>query len=444
MPTAKALSAIAAGCLISFTLYTFVAHHGDGPDPQSLFWTGYATFVLAGLLIFQAIPLALRQPALLVLTAVFAAVAFPPAMVWACLLHVGAMAVILRVFTRAPGMRLVVFVLWMAAFNVIVPHHVLGLRAALCSARGSQYVLATTLLKLSWRSVFCYYEVASGLVAEVELPALTTYLVGLPFLGGQTIALSYRHFVEASAQTRLDAEASLFRGLKTLAACGALMAILLVADSLTALFPGPVAAPGLGNVSAFTLRWFVQYYAWRVCTEQGTVAVCRLFGYNIRDDFSPTVLLSRNHMEFWRGWNALWREFMVAWIYYPLACRLGRRFGPQTPWVIALAGFATCLADVVFDFFPRLLFFAHELAPTMLRSCLYAVANHVVWGVLVGVNLYAYAARPARRRSMPWLVPIQIAFTVLTVVLLQAFKKDPALGQAIWSAIMSTCGCGGR
>jgi len=168
------------------------------------------------------------------------------------------------------------------------------------------------------------------------------------------------------------------------------------------------------STGALWLEMSLQYvtlYLGLMATHQMGVGVCRLFGYNVNDDYrSP--LLAQNLVDHWRRWNCLWRDALTSAVYYPMALWLSRSYRLESVSIHFISGWTTFMVSGVFHILPVVLFFVPSFfADTPERG---AVSSRAVrelsaifvpafllyfcsMGILVGAGL----ALEARRRCRP-------------------------------------------
>lgn len=372
--------------------------------------------------VYVVLPTRWRPSVFISVSIAFSAAVFSPVLTLLLLTNV----LVLYVCLRGRSIGLAFFIFWTVCFYVAVPAYVLHLTHAFFL---ESYAWDVVLDFLFWstfkRSIFCYWEVWTGTVKNFSFPSLVLYMMGLPFLGPDGAEPSFRHFMDCASDSGPEFLASLRSGIITSFYCTACYFLWLYL---------PYQALQWG-VTPFTARpsdlliaiavWFLCFYFRRVASEQGSVGLCRLFGYRMRDNFAPTVLLSKNPADFWRGWNALWREFLVSAFYYPTVLWLGRRFHKQSPWMIAVGGLVTFAGAALFDIFPVVFVHFFSLTPLLMFAILRGIVSQLIWGVVVSTNLYFAARNPRRKRPVGWTVPFRVAFTLTIVLLLMLYRRVP-------------------
>lgn len=406
--------------------------------------TVYATYgfsymlaVCALLPFYLVVPPRHRQFFLVAVSLSFSFVVMSSNLTLALLLNVA----VLYLLTNAGRAGLVLFPLWTVGFFAIVPWSVVHLQREFKIDVVEFEIIQEMLLYSTFkRGIVVFWEAKAGAVQRVELRSLLLYMMGLPFLGPHGVEPSYRHFIESYTCRDDDLDLALWQGIKTSAYC---MLALLLADLLPDLTRAILThATPYAITVAFSLQTFIAVYFHRLSGEQGSVGVSRMFGYQLRDNFAPRVLLSKSPAEFWRGWNALWREFLLFAFFYPVTLRLGRRPAPppgaspwarlwkyrmRVRWAVALGGFLTFAAAGIFDVAFMLLAHLHTMSPMLASIMAREMVAQLVWGAIVSVNLYVAAARPKKQRSSPMSAPFRVAATLLIVVSLILYRRRPHL-----------------
>lgn len=291
--------------------------------------------------------------------------------------------------------------------------------------RPSNLLAMGVLLKSFKRSVFAWFESRTQDLGEVPFTSLGVYLAGLQFLLPFSVTPSLRRFLDSRSQECAA------RGVATTLTCLGYAALwLLLASSMRG---GAGPRPGQGGMP-FDWRgaWFlitamyVSQLIFRLGTEQLSVGVSRLFGYDLPDNFERP-LLARGPVDFWRRWNLLWREFLLAAAYYPVLLSLGRRFGPRRPWIFVAASSAAFGLSAVFNILPALLFLiplgTFAELPILVEPW---IVYDGLMGLLVGGGL-AVRARYPDFRWPAWTVPAQVGLAFLVIAFLRVLTYLPTV-----------------
>ena len=279
------------------------------------------------------------------------------------------------------------------------------------------------------RSIWFYHDVSRTPSLRWTLSDLFCYLISLPNLVGLSATPSFKHFL--SSRYTQEAGSTPWRGAVTIAICVGWMtvAVYLVQPTLYLrdVLRGPEYFSPNMLWTAIVVFGGVRFVS-RLCNEQLSVGVWRLFGYNIADDFKHP-LWSPNVVEFWRRWNVLWREYLLQVFFYPVVLALGRRYGARSAWIYFVAALVTFVGSIFFDVFPKIAFYWIDL-PSEGRDILYSfLIYHVVCGLLVGGGLFLEArarwkVKPSTEAPQPqWMRWLDygacVALTYLVMSLLQ-------------------------
>ena len=387
------------------------------------FMAVYTVFVLVAVPVYSAVPRAARDPLLLGFGLAFFAYAFTPGLMLAFVVG----TVLLYAIVRPARPSIPLFLAWAVGFYWLVPAWAIGwghINVTSNEFDVANIVRIALLDRTFRRALFCFYEKRVGRLSRISLLDLLNYQIGLPFLTGCGATPSCVHYLD-SRDDRPEATARVVRRgawtSLTCLACLGLVLLLEVMPGVASLAPDFFhkwwwLAPLVAN-----WLWFLKFYLLRVGTEQLSVGVCRLFGHDVRDNFAPDLLLSRDFLDFWRRWNVLWREFLMSWLYYPAQIALARRFGPRSPWTAPLAGFYTFQVSVVFLIFPMGLPGVYPWSPAMTAFITDRLWFHFLWGLLVAGNL-AWQARVGRstRKERWWLAGVKIVLTFTVASLLRS------------------------
>lgn len=389
----------------------------DGLGYLAGFMVVYTLFVLLAVPLYHAVPGAARDWLLLGFGLAFFAYAFTPGLMLAFVAGTVALYAIVR--PTRPSIPL--FLAWAVGFYWLVPAWAIGwghINVTSNEFDVANIVRIALLDRTFRRALFCFYEKRVGRLRGLSLLDLLNYQIGLPFLMGNGATLSCVHYLDSRDDTPDGMRRVVRRGAWTSLACLGCLALVLVLD----LIPGPNSVPQavLSRgwwliVLAMNSLWFLKFYLIRVGTEQLSVGVCRLFGHDVRDNFAPDLLLSRNFLDFWRRWNILWREFLMSWLYYPAQIALARRLGPRSPWTAPLAGFYTFQVSVIFLIFPMGLPGFYPWSPEMTTIVTDRLWFHLLWGLLVAGNLALQVRAGRSTRKDPWWlagVKIVLTFTI--------------------------------
>lgn len=391
-------------------------------------WLG-ATAVAA--LVLGLAPARSREPVLALLSAAFLAVAVSPALAAAAVLGVGLLSLAGRLPCRWPRHLLVA--LGALAFYVALPRLLLDLPDGPSDFSGPgaalNFVYIGFFVRTFRRLAFCYLELCVERVASLPLLPLLNYLMGLPMLVGHSVTSSFADFL--AGRPAGDPPAEVRRhGARTAAVCVACLAgwlglrVLHSYGALDVVYRDPETVLGSPGTRLWTmaLGWHLYYFLRRMGSEQLSVAAWRLLGQRMPDVFR-NPLMAHSLVDYWRRWNAPWREFLMAWVYYPALLALGRRFGVRR-WVFFAATFSTFAAGAVFDVLPRALFATADNLDLYVDFCLSLVLYHLLWGTLVGLEVFLRSGRIAEapRRLPLWALPAAVALTFATASLCRLFE----------------------
>ena len=389
------------------------------------FGTLHFIVVLACAPLLALVPAKRREHVLVLLSLAFVTQALSAELAVALVVNLG----VIFACTRLPRLaRTAVFVGWTGLFYGLVPArlHMWDLADAL------PIIVSVILYTTFRRSLFLLWEMHTGAVREVPVTSLAAYMLGVQFLGPRGIEPSFRHFVTSQASTPEALRQTVASGLKVTAYC---LAALVGAIGIIRTFhvnSPKVSAESGTELVVFAWLWFMEYYLLRVATEQGAVGLSRLLGYQIRDNFHPKVLLASRPAEFWRGWNALWQEFLIGAFYYPVTLSLGRRLKSHGPLVIALAGMATFLGTALVESFPIVFLISYLRPPPPTSTQLaHELVSQSLWGLVVAVDLFVTASRPRRKRDSQGAWLLKVLATHVVVVVLMVYKRNPVLFAAL-------------
>jgi hypothetical protein len=295
------------------------------------------------------------------------------------------------------------------------------------------FLVMAWLLKTLRRAAWLCQELWTGRLDEPPSGHLLVYLIGLHTLIGNAATPSFQEFVRSADRPAPD-------GARGLAFCfgfcapayGALV-MLGFSPAVRLLFPHcDLASAPPWLIWSKLAAMFVIEYLFLLSTVQASIAVARLFGYGLRDNYDAP-LTARSFADFWRRWNIYWREFLVVVFYYPVALGLARRRGataPLDPMVAALVTFAGTFA---LNVLPLLLLSTGPLVgPTGspggggLALVPSLAIYYLLDGVLVGLALMGERKGLARSR---WRAALGVALTFLGVAALRCFL-DSSIGLA--------------
>jgi hypothetical protein len=217
------------------------------------------------------------------------------------------------------------------------------------------FLMLAFLLKQFRRVLWLVYEVGSGRLLDCAPLDFALYFVGLPTLVGNAATTPLRTYAD---KYTLDPGVTM-RGARTIAACMGLATVLYVLVAMTGyspavriLFPRcDVDTAGPLTIWAKLATQYVVQFLFLLITEQGSLGVARLFGFEVHDNYEQPFL-AHNVAEFWRRWNIYFREYHVAITFLPVALWLARRDGEQRRWHLAVAGAVTFLGTFVLNILP--------------------------------------------------------------------------------------------
>jgi hypothetical protein len=423
---------------------------GFAPPHMVALLVGYLAFNYVTVLLWHASPRPARAWVLFGCSALYFWTQISPSLTLKFIVGMGLLYVIIARCSRGWS-GLVAYFGWIALFYTAGPWHELILPEgprSLMGGFGDNVVVIGLFVRTFRRSAFAFHEARTGRLAGLDLVTFLNFQIGLPFLIGHSATPSLRHFMASAAVDDEQMRRTTASGTFSVLVCIGCLLLwfglrwiqMTTGVSLTYREEEVTLSKGAPALWLMIFGWQYWYYLRRMATEQLSVGTYRLYGRDLKDDFAKP-LLSRSILEYWRRWNALWREYLVSIVYYPVVLRLARRYGAKTPWIYAVAGFATFMYGTLFDFFPRLLFFVGDLDSGVWDFMLSLLLYHVCWACCLAVSLYLNSARGrgkmARLMDAPWMAPFQIALT-LTIASVCRIWEIPWLTVADKLAVLRT------
>jgi len=414
----------------------FMYQSADAIGDLLHFLTLYLGFVLASLVLFTLLSAHWRKGALAALSAVFLLVALPHTcglklMEFGAILYLAFLLPLPRRPRALLALLTAVALLWKVGQETVRATTGLDFQAAIPGSGVLSYPFLFLMLALWFavlhRVVRLAHEVFTGSVDVPRPLDFALYLLGLPILVGNGVAPGYAHFVAA-----WDREPDAGRGAVTLARCMA-AALLLTIIARTAYYPTVRLFFPHCDV-AFVLVWqiWARYGLSLVCdflflvtTQQTSVAVARLFGIALRDNYQAP-LLAHDPADFWRRWSIYWREFLVTIAYLPTALALARWQGARRAWHVLPAVAVTFAATWAFNVLPVALLAPAN--PAMLPLSDVARSLGLYYGMQsAAVALTLLAQQIRLRPSAAWARALGIAATFTLMATLRGLT-DP-----LWS-----------
>lgn len=204
------------------------------------------------------------------------------------------------------------------------------------------FVALALLIKLFRRVLRLAHEVWTGCADNGDEGDVLLYLIGLPMLIGEAYTPSFRGFnaSRGCGPGLVDGARSLAASMGFCALAHTVLVALAYSPAVRMMFPYcNLAYPSAGTIWVALITLFVIRYAYLLLTTQSAVAVSRMFGYGVRDNFDAP-LEATSPADFWRRWNVHWREFLVSAFYYPALLFLARRNGGRQKSLHVLIGVA--------------------------------------------------------------------------------------------------------
>jgi hypothetical protein len=295
------------------------------------------------------------------------------------------------------------------------------------------YVALGSLMKLFRRLCWLIYETWHGENPGGGAEDLILYLVGLPWLTGESASPSFSAFVRSA---RLPGRGPGDDG-RSVALCLGLctlgyvfLAMLGTSPAARFLFGGTSLATA-GPLAAWVriVSMFALQYLYMLATSQASIGVCRLFGWQLGDNFR-NPLLARDAADFWRRWNIHWRQFLLRAFYFPTVLALARRKGRQTAAHIVVAVGLTFTASFALNVAPLAMLTSEPVAwhPLLIRNDPSPSIENVEWRRIapslalfnaVEAALVAGSLIGGLRRRRRWAFPLG---TVATIALMAAAR----------------------
>lgn len=392
------------------------------PSFMAAFFASYLFTAAPVLLVCHAVPRRLRGGALLIASLAFLGTCYS----WPAAAALVLATLIFHVLVRRlpPKTLLPALLVWAGVFLFWMPPCFMRMTAV--SDWHNRFIMHNLMMGMLFVTIFkratwAWYDVSHHRIRQPwSVLHMGLFLLGFPGLLGLSACPSFADFVERCNTPDDSAQES---GIRAFVGCvGTLYAAVAIemfvgferliqyavdhwqTVSVTAIW-----------ISILAFRWWT--YAFRLYSEQMSVALWRLLGYSIRDEYASPLLAS-SVADFWRRWHMLWREFLMLAFYYPTALTLGRRYGAQ-PWGAAVAVLVTFTASALFDLFPWI---AYQPA-TGTQMMAFIGANllyHAAYGALVALELYA-DARAGHRVAERWPRWAAVPLTYVAVSVLNMF-----------------------